>query len=135
MKVAPPPLFATWLGYLTVILAFAALLGTIVALGVRRKDEKRAMFLERWAFRCVIATAISTALTTIVALSLFTLSWTSQNVYRQLLLAASLFTLALTLAGWRERDSDVLWKAATRLLYLIGYAGCLALALAIVGMG
>jgi len=135
MSFASPPLFATWLGYLTVILALAALLGATVALIARRNGSERAAFLERWAPRCAIATAISTAVTTLVALSLYVSTPTSQNVHRQLFLAASLFTLSLTLAGWRERDAEVLRKAETRLLYLIGYVGCLALALAIVGMG
>lgn len=124
-----PALFSTWLGVLTVILAFVALIVAVAAL-LSRRDV-----LEKAASRCVLATAVAVSLTTIVALARHVLSWASTAVYTQLFLAASLFTLAATLIGWRERNETALWKPETRILYLVGYLGCLALAIALVWMG
>ena len=123
------PLFATWLGYLTAILALGALVIATAAL-VKRQEG-----LEPLASRFVLATAIGISAATIVALSTHVYSWTSDAVYIQLFLAASLFTLAIVLSDWRSRDADVLWKAETRILYLGGYVGCLGLAVATVWMG
>ena len=124
-----PPLFATWLGYLTAILALGGLAIALAALVKRQED------LETLASTFILATAIGIAVTTIVALAVHVNSWTSDLAYTQLFLAASLFALAIALADWRSRDVDVLWKAETRILYLGGFAGCLGLAIATVWMG
>ena len=124
-----PPLYATWLGYLTAILALGALAIAIAAL-VKRQEG-----LETLASRFILATAMGISAATVVALSIHVYSWTSDLVYTQLFLAASLFTLAIALTDWRSRDADVLWKAETRILYLGGYVGCLGLAIATVWMG
>jgi hypothetical protein len=124
-----PSLFNTWIGILTIILSLVAALGLAAAL-LSRRDT-----LERAASRCILATALAVTITTIVALARHVLSWTSTAVYTQLFLAASLFTLALTLLGWRERNENVLWKPETRILYMAGHLGCLGLAIALVRMG
>lgn len=129
MSTTPPPLFATWLGYLTVFLAFGAATGAVAAWITRRQD------LDRLAHRLTIATAISVAATTMVALSVHVLSWASGAIYAQVFLAASLFTLAVSLADWRSRVADVLWKGGTWLLYSAGQVACLGLAIALVWMG
>ena len=125
----PPPLFATWLGYLTAILSLGALSTAIAAL-VSHKDS-----LEPLAARLTLATAAGISVTTIAGLSIHINSFTSDAVYTQLFLAATLFTAAVALADWRSRDADVLWNAETRILYLGGHVGCLGLAIATIWMG
>ena len=129
MSASSPPLFATWLGYLTALLAAGAVALVLAAIWSRRED------LEKWGAHLVLATAVAIIPTTLTALAVHVLSWASDNVYAQLFLAASLFTLAATLVDWRSRDAEVLWKPESRILYLGGYLGCLALALATIWMG
>ncbi len=124
-----PALFASWLGYLTALLALTALACAVAALLSRRPS------LERLSPRLLQATALALSVTTLVALAVHQAAPSSSMVYVQLFLAASLFTLSLALADWRRRDSEVLWKTDTRWLYLGGHLGCLGLALALIGLG
>lgn len=122
-------LYATWLGYLTIASALGGLALVVVAL-LRRREA-----LEALVARLSLLTAALIAVTTVVALATHTASPGSGDVYTQLFLAASLFTLSALLADWRSRDEQVLWNADSRILYLAGHVGCLTLAVALVGLG
>jgi cell division protein FtsW (lipid II flippase) len=124
-----PSLFANWLGYLTIILAFGGML-----LGVAATWKKQEQLSELGRY-FALAVVVSVSVTTLVALSVYVVSRTSRMVYAQLFVAASLFTLALALVDWPGREEGIPWRVDTQWLYLAGHLGCFALAILLVWMG
>ncbi len=122
-------LYANWLGYLNIALSATALAAASAAL-VWRRDQ-----WERWVFPLLLGTAATTVVATLIALSLYAVVRTPPAFYVQFFIAATLFTLLLALACWRQLNQNVLWSADTRWLYLFGLASCVGLATTLVWMG
>ena len=123
------PLFANWLGYMTIGLAITSSVLSLVALFTRRDAPAE------WARKGLWAVAISVTVAVIAALSVHVTSWAFDSIYAQVFVAASLFTLGLALADWQGREPELIWQANNRLLYLGGQLGCVGLAVALVWMG
>lgn len=122
-------LYATWLGYFNAALSVAVLAAAVVGLA------RRSAQWERWVFLGLLGVAATTIVATIAALSVYAVIRTPPAFYVQFFIAATLFTLLLALAGWRQLNQDVLWLADSRWLYLFGLASCAGLAIALVWMG
>ncbi len=114
-----------------IALAAVGLLFLILALW--RRDE----FMERTAFYCITLVALSTIVASLTGYRDVVVRFEGEAPYvnTKIFLGITLFILSTGLALARWRQSEILWKPSTMVLYVLGFSGSFLLTITLGFLG